>query len=68
MYFTNDYDFGWDGYYRGEQAPDGVYFWQLWYNFDGNPGGDMQLTGNVHLFWGPESAPPTRWIWERGQD
>lgn len=65
LYFTNDYDQGWDGYYEGQQAPDGVYFWDLWFNFDGNPGNDMHLTGNVHLFWGPGNAPPTRWIWEK---
>lgn len=65
VYVTYNYENGWDGYFEGVQAPDGVYFWDLWYDFEGNPGRDLHLTGYVHLIWGQGSQPPTQWMWEK---
>ncbi len=49
VFSTDDPRHGWDGYYRGERLPKGVYVYVCQYEFAGGEHGN--LTGNITLIW-----------------
>jgi gliding motility-associated-like protein len=49
IFETSDQDDKWDGTYRGNTVPEGVYFFLIKYNFDSSTGKLYDKVGSVTL-------------------